>query len=122
MRISHCAAASVAAVVVFGAAAAQAQAKFDGGWRVEVTTEKGECNKTYNLPVVIESGRARFAGAAGTDALGSVSRDGVVTANISWGGTQAAIKGRLAGAAGRGTWSMTGTRDCSGRWVGQRSS
>lgn len=121
MQVSYRTAAVFAAVVL-SAGAAQAQQKFDGGWSVEVITEKGECNRTYNLPVVIEGGRARYAGAVGADALGSVSRDGVVTASISWGGNQAAIRGRLAGSAGSGTWSLTGTRGCSGRWVGQRSS
>ncbi len=122
MRVSHCAAAAiaVATVVVLGGAAAQAQQQFNGSWNVEVITEKGECNKAYQLPVTIEAGRARYEGSDSANAFGSVSRGGVVSASISWGGSQADIKGRLAGAAGSGTWMSTGSRSCSGRWVGQK--
>lgn len=122
MRVSHCAAASLAAVLVLGGSAAQAQQQFNGSWSVQVITEKGECNPTYQLPVVIEGGRARYEGSDSANAFGSVSSAGAVNASLSWGGSQANIKGRLAGAAGSGTWMTTGSRNCSGRWVGQRRS
>jgi len=121
-RVSQAAAAAVLTTVLVPAGSAQAQQQFNGNWSVQVITEKGECNKTYSLPVVIEDGRARYPGAVGTDALGSVSRAGVVRASFSWGGTQADIKGRLSGKAGSGTWATTGARGCSGRWIGERQS
>lgn len=116
MRMSHIAAA-VSAAVLLSAGSAGAQQQFNGSWSVEVITEKGECSKAYRFPVVIEGGRARYGGPEGLSATGSVSPNGSVTGSISSGQTRADIQGRLAGAAGSGTWA---SRGCSGRWVGEK--
>ncbi len=121
MRISYCAAA-VSAAVLLSSGAAHAQQQFNGSWSVEVITEKGDCDKAYRFPVVIEDGRARYGGQEGFNANGSVSPNGVVSGSISRGSTQADIKGRLAGASGSGTWVAAGSRGCSGRWTGEKRS
>lgn len=118
MRVLHCASAVFAGLLV-SAGSADAQQQFNGRWSVEVITEQGNCDKAYRFPVVIEDGQARYGGSEGFNATGSVASNGSVTGSISRGQTRADIKGRLAGAAGSGTWA-SGSGGCSGRWVGEK--
>jgi len=65
MRRTFFAAAVFAAAFVSGAAQAQSN-KFDGNWSVEVITEKGDCDKAYRWPVIVQNGRARYGAARRT--------------------------------------------------------
>ncbi len=53
MRRTFFAAAVLAAAFVSSAAQAQSN-KFDGNWSVEVITEKGDCDKAYRWPVIVQ--------------------------------------------------------------------
>lgn len=121
MRI-FCRAAASLAVVLLSSGGAFAQQQFNGTWSVEVLTEKGECDKAYRFPVVIEGGRARYGGQEGFNADGSVTANGAVRGSIARGSIRANITGRLSGSTGSGTWTTDGGRGCSGRWVGERRS
>lgn len=116
-----CRAAAGLAVILMSSGGAFAQQQFNGTWSVEVVTEKGECDKAYRLPVVIEGGRAS-SGQEGFNANGSVAANGAVQGSIARGSTRANITGRLSGSTGSGTWTTEGGRGCSGRWVGERRS
>lgn len=97
---------------------AKAQAaKFDGKWSVEVLTDKGDCDKAYRYPVVIENNKVRYGGDADFQVTGSVAQNGAINGAISRGEDQAKVTGRLSGSSGNGTWTATGEMSgCSGRW------
>jgi hypothetical protein len=112
---------SMLAASGFAASGAAAQsARFDGNWSVLVLTEKGECNRVYRFPIVIEDGQARYGGAEGVAVTGSVASNGAVRGSIGAGGASVNVSGRLAGAAGGGTWTAGGFRTCSGRWEAEK--
>lgn len=101
-------------------AAAAQSARYDGNWSVLVLTEKGECGRVYRFPIVIEDGQARYGGNEGVAVTGSVAANGAVRGSIGAAGTSVNVSGRLAGAAGGGTWTAGGLRSCSGRWEAEK--
>ncbi len=105
------------------ALAPQAQAqtkKFDGRWSVEVVTERGDCDRAYRYAVIVENGRARYGGPEQFDVNGQVRQNGAVSASISRGQDRANVTGQLVGGTGRGTWSTSGGRACSGYWNAEK--
>src|SRR5215212_1881393 len=110
MRRTFFAAAVFAAAFVSGAAQAQSN-KFDGNWSVEVITEKGECDKAYRWPVIVQNGRARYGGPENFNVSGVISR----------GQDRANVRGRVSGGWGSGSWTASGgSRNCSGRWNAEK--
>ena len=100
---------------------AQAQAnRFDGNWSVEVVTEKGACDRAYRYAVVVQNGRARYGGPENFDVNGQVRPNGAVSASISRGQDRANVSGQLSGNSGRGTWTTSGGRVCSGYWNAEK--
>lgn len=93
---------------------------FDGAWSVEVITERGDCDRAYRYAIVVENGRARYGGPENFDVNGQIQRDGAVRASIVRGQDRADVTGRLAGNRGRGTWTTSGGRACSGSWNAER--
>jgi hypothetical protein len=105
------------------APAAQAQTnKFDGTWSVEVVTEQGGCDRAYRYSVIVQNGRARYGGPEQFDVNGQVRSNGSVSASISRGQDRANVSGRLVGRTGRGTWTTSGGRSCSGYWNADKRS
>jgi hypothetical protein len=100
--------------------AADAAGKFDGPWNVQVRTEAGDCQRAYEVPVVVENGKPRYGGAEGFPLAGSVSPTGVVRVSIALGQTSAEIAGRLSQNSGSGKW-QSGSRSCSGSWSANKS-
>jgi hypothetical protein len=90
-------------------------AQYDGNWSVLVLTERGECNSVYRLPIIIESGQARYGGPWKVTVSGSVAASGAVRGSIGASGASVNVSGRLAGAAGSGTWTSGGSTTCSGQ-------
>lgn len=100
---------------------AHAQAnRFDGNWSVEVVTEKGACDRAYRYAVVVQNGRARYGGPENFNVNGQVRPNGSVAASISRGQDRANVSGRLSGNTGRGIWSTSGGRVCSGYWNAEK--
>ena len=100
---------------------AEAQVRrFDGLWSVEVVTERGDCDRAYRYPILIENGRARYGGPEGFTASGQVRANGTVAGSVARGNNRANVTGRLQGSVGAGTWSTSGSRICSGRWVAEK--
>ncbi|QRM28214.1 hypothetical protein [Microvirga sp. VF16] len=112
-----------AAVVMSSLVASHAQAqtnRFDGNWSVEVVTEQGACDRAYRYAVVVQNGRARYGGPENFNVNGQVRPNGSVSASISRGQDRANVSGRLSGNMGRGTWSTSGGRVCSGYWNAEK--
>ena len=99
---------------------AQAQQQFNGRWSVEVVTEKGECDRAYRYPIAVENGRVRYAGEAGFTINGQVAPNGNVQGSIIYGENRANVRGKLEGNFGTGTWSIAGSRSCSGNWNAEK--
>ena len=118
MNVSRLTAAGFVFLALSGGAEAQQQ--FNGRWSVLVVTERGECDKAYRYPVAIESGQVRYAGEAAFTITGEVARSGAVQGSIAQGQTRANVRGKLAGSAGSGTWTVAGARDCSGSWSAEK--
>lgn len=121
MTLKTCLLLSMAAASGFAATGASAQnARYDGNWSVLVLTEKGECNRVYRFPIIIEGGQARYGGPEGVAVTGTVASSGAVRGSIGASGASVNVSGRLAGAAGTGTWTSGGSTACSGRWEAEK--
>ena len=93
--------------------------RYDGNWSVEVVTERGPCDRAYRHKIVIENGKARYAGSDFV-VSGGVRPNGAVGAVISRGSSSARVVGRLAGGYGNGTWILGVSSVCSGQWNAER--
>jgi hypothetical protein len=111
--------AAMAAIVMAPQAQAQTN-RFDGNWSVEVVTEKGACDRAYRYAVVVQNGQARYGGPENFNVNGRVQQNGAVSASISRGQDRANVSGRLSGNTGRGTWTTSGGRVCSGIWNAEK--
>lgn len=114
------------AAVAAGTIATQVPARaaeFDGGWSVQIITEKGTCDRAYSYGIEVRNG-ALIYGAGGPVALtGRVESNGRVRARISHGSQFADAVGRLSRASGGGTWrGHAASGICSGRWEAERRS
>lgn len=108
-------------LAIFAAPQTQAQTRrFDGTWSVEVVTEQGGCDRAYRYSVIVQNGRARYGGTENFDVNGQVRPNGSVSASISRGQDRANVSGRLSGGTGRGTWTTSGGRTCSGYWNAEK--
>jgi len=105
---------------LFGTEAQAQVRKFDGTWSLEVVTEQGNCDRAYRYSILIENGRARYGGPEAFDVTGQVRSSGAVSGSIAHGTDRANVTGRLQGAYGTGTWTTSGTRNCSGRWNAEK--
>jgi hypothetical protein len=120
MKASSFAAAAAGLVGIALSSGAEAQQKFDGSWSVLVLTERGDCDRAYRYPIAIQKGRVRYAGDAPFNISGQVAANGAVQGSIQSSQGRADVRGRLSGAAGTGTWTVTGARTCSGTWNAER--
>jgi CheY-like chemotaxis protein len=111
----------VAALLGLAAAPAQSAplSQFDGRWSVLVVTDRGDCS-IYRYGVIVDHGRARYAGTADFTINGSIAPNGTVRASISRGGNRADVQGRLGQGTGYGLWRTAASDDCSGHWTAER--
>ena len=109
-----------------GAIAAQSPAhaglpnKNDGRWSIEVITEKGECDRAYRYSVLVENGQARYGGSEPIQVSGKVAPSGAVKGSIAYGDNRADVVGNLSDGWGKGRWTWSGSRTCSGHWNAER--
>jgi hypothetical protein len=92
--------------------------QFDGHWSVQVLTAKGECEKVYRYPIVIQNGAVRYGGPENFAASGSVGANGAIRGSVARDDLRADVTGRLSGNAGAGTWRTTA--GCSGNWNAEK--
>lgn len=100
---------------------ASARMNADGNWSVEVVTEAGQCDRSYQYPVVVQNGQPRYGGADAVTISGQVASSGAVSGVISRFGGSAEVRGRLSGRTGRGRWTTTALGGCSGYWLARKA-
>jgi hypothetical protein len=111
---------AIAFAAILGAAAPATSApNYDGMWSVVIVTEQGTCDRAYRYPVRISRGSLVNAGDSPINITGKVAGNGSVTVTVSHGNKSATGSGRLAGAAGGGSWKGG---DCAGIWEAERRS
>jgi len=112
------------AAVLMGAAsitAANAQVELtstqnpDGIYAVYITTQQGDCDKSYQWKISVSGGRVSSTGDTPMEASGQISQRGVVALAFQRMGQVATVTGRVAKGYGSGTWSST-TMRCGGSW------
>jgi RNA polymerase sigma factor (sigma-70 family) len=110
----------VAALVGLGLVPAQSAPlnQFDGRWSILVVTDRGDCS-IYRYGVIVDHGRARYAGTADFTIDGSIAPNGTVRARISRGSNHADVRGRVGQGTGSGLWHTAGSYDCSGHWTAE---
>jgi len=114
-------ASQLAALLSLAAAPAQSAplSQFDGRWSVLVVTDRGDCS-IYRYGVIVDRGRARYAGTADFTVNGSIAPNGTVRASILRGSNRAEVHGRLGQGTGSGQWRTAASYDCSGHWTAER--
>ncbi len=99
--------------------AAFAVTTFDGTYRIDVTTDEGDCQKTASGTVTVSDGLVVATSDSAVQAFGRVGGDGVVSFAFHRGNDVAHVSGRMKGASGQGAWSVA-TQLCGGRWRAQK--
>jgi hypothetical protein len=99
---------------------ASAQQPFDGAWSVHAVPEHGTCRRAHRYRVVVEQGAVRSRASRSAEVSGGLQSDGRIEASIQRSRTRVDVAGRLSGRSGLGTWTATGTINCSGRWSAEK--
>jgi hypothetical protein len=110
---------AAAALCLASAAPANAAMRFDGAWNLKFVTQRGSCD-SYNFTVNVNHGIVSHPNLVRFH--GRVANSGTVSASVGVMDKYASGSGRLAGAAGRGTWSgYSGQDRCGGYWTAQKA-
>jgi hypothetical protein len=92
---------------------------FDGGWSVQITTQRGGCSSGVRFGVDIRAGVVYSSGSF--DIQGRVTGNGATRVRVSAGDQNANASGRLTANSGGGTWRGVSTDGpCSGSWSATR--
>src|SRR3954454_8067286 len=116
LRTSVIALALSTGVILSGSALAD-PAKFDGTWSVSLVADGGLCGSGTSSTLMVQNGSVR--GGSGVSVSGQVGPSGAVSLALQKSGVQATASGKLSGASGSGSWSVS-SLGCSGRWTAQR--
>jgi hypothetical protein len=99
--------------------AAQAATRYDGPWRVIITTTRGTCSSGASFGLQVRDGSVYGYGGFGVS--GRVSGSGSVYVDIRSGEQHANGSGRLRDSEGRGFWRGVGAQGvCMGYWIANR--
>ena len=104
-------------VILSGSVVAEPE-KFDGTWSVQMVASAGMCGSGASQTLTVQDGRVR-AGGSGVSVSGQVGAGGAVSLALQKGPAQGTASGKLSGASGSGTWTVS-TLGCSGSWTAQR--
>jgi hypothetical protein len=111
-------------MTLIGGAWAASSERLDGTWSVQMVTDSGICDRSYNYSIAIENGNVRYILAPGdspTTVSGRVGPDGAVNLDIRRSIAKVDASGRLSDKSGSGTWKL-GMLGCTGRWTAQKRS
>lgn len=89
--------------------------KFDGKWSVLIVTERGNCDRAYRYPLLIQNGNVLYGGKKNFNVSGQVGDNGAVVVSVTQGNQGAMGTGRLSARYGSGKWEAP-AGGCSGRW------
>ena len=104
--------------------AASGSSVHNGTWSVQMVTDSGLCERSYNYSIAIEDGSVRYLLAPGdspTTVKGEVRPNGSVDLDIYRSIAKVDAVGRLSGSSGAGTWKLN-MLGCTGRWSAQKRS
>ncbi len=104
-------------VILSGSALAEPE-KFDGTWSVQMVASAGMCGSGVSQTLTVQDSRVR-AESSGVSVSGQVGASGSVSLALQKGPAQGTASGKLTGASGSGTWTVS-TLGCSGSWTAQR--
>ncbi len=96
-----------------------AATNYDGTYRIDATTDVGDCQRTASGSVTVSDGLIVATSDSAVQPFGRVGGDGVVSFAFHRGTDVAHVSGRLRGASGQGAWSVP-TQQCGGRWHAQK--
>jgi major membrane immunogen (membrane-anchored lipoprotein) len=99
--------------------AATAVTTYDGTYRIDATTDEGDCARTATGTVTVSDGLIVGSSDSSVQAYGRIGEDGVVSFALHRGQDVAHISGRLKGGHGQGAWSAP-AQLCGGRWQAQK--
>src|SRR5271168_4018203 len=92
---------TVATVAIVAASAtdtARARTSFDGGWTVQIMTQRGACDPSSSFGVEIRD--ANIYGSGGMPVRGRVAGNGAVSVSVASGEQRASGSGRLSASSG----------------------
>ena len=116
MQRTFAALALTTGLILSGSALAD-PAKFDGSWSVQLIADGGVCGSGSSAALTVRDGQVRASG--GISVSGQVGANGSVNLALQKGPIQGSASGKLSGASGSGSWTVS-TLGCSGRWTAQR--
>lgn len=96
-------------------------AGLDGLWAVQMVTDSGFCDKSYDYLIAVEQGQVRYIPEDSDPPpliSGSVSPTGAVNLDIQDGIARVGATGELKGTRGAGSWRLSIL--CAGRWTAQK--
>ncbi|MGO4572860.1 hypothetical protein [Microvirga sp. 2TAF3] len=96
----------------------------DGTWSVQMVTNSGMCDRSYNYSIAVENGNVRYILAPGdspTIVNGKIQPNGSLNLDIRRSVAKVDASGELNVKSGSGTWKL-GMLGCSGRWTAQKRS
>jgi hypothetical protein len=109
----------LAAALASGSAFAST-AEFNGTWRIQLVTEQGSCDGSYDYAVAVLNGAATFiSGDTSANISGGVGRNGSVALTLTHSIATANASGLLRGNGGYGRWKVDAF-GCSGHWTAAR--
>jgi hypothetical protein len=92
---------------------------YDGTYKVDVTTDEGDCQKTATGTVTVADGIIVETSDSAVQTFGRVGEEGIVSFAFHRGTDVAHISGRLKGGRFQGAWSAP-EELCGGRWTAQK--
>ncbi len=98
---------------------ASAVTTYDGTYKVDITTEEGDCQRTASGTVTVSDGIIVATSDSSAQVFGRIGADGVASFQFRRGSDIAHVSGRLKGASGSGSWSVS-TQFCGGVWRAQK--
>jgi hypothetical protein len=111
---------SLALTFIAGLSApAFAVSTYDGTYKVDITTDEGDCEKTATGTVTVSDGIIVGTSDPAVTTFGRVGEEGIVSFAFHRGTDVAHISGRLKGGRFQGAWSAP-AQLCGGRWTAQK--
>src|SRR5215217_613596 len=92
--------------VILSGSALSDPAKFDGIWSVQLVADGGLCGSGSSQTLKVQNGSVR-AGSSGLGVSGQVGPSGSVSLSMQKAGVQGSAAGKLSGASGSGSWTVS---------------
>src|SRR4051794_40947956 len=95
---------ALGAGLILSGSAVAGSASFDGTWSVHLVADGGACGSGSSQTLLVENGSVR---GSGVSVSGHVAPTGSVTLALQKGFVQGSASGKLSGASGYGSWTVS---------------